>query len=68
MSIVAVDEATGVTVRLATSSDYDDVMAIDPNMYGGMDYLPVKYMNYIRDPNRLMVVWEKDGQIVSVLC
>ena len=52
-------------LRLANEDDYDDVMAINTNVYYGLDYLPARYMEYIKDPSRHMYVAEIDGKVVS---
>ena len=54
-----------VTVRLATERDYEGVMNINRDVYGGMDYLPALYHSYIRNPLRVCAVAVMDGQIVS---
>ena len=36
--------------RDATDSDYEAVLKIE--VYDGFDYIPARYMEYIRDPSR----------------
>ena len=55
----------GLEVTVAGPEDYEGVMDIDRNMYGGYDYLPVKYMEYVNNPNRLCVVVKKDGKPIA---
>ena len=52
-------------VRLATSEDYEAVMAIDTDVYAGGDYLPSLYADFIRDPMTRCYVLEIDNCVVS---
>ena len=54
----------GLVCRLATREDYEGVLAINKNVYEGMDYLPGLYHQYIQNPLRVMAVAELNGQIV----
>lgn len=54
----------GVKWRLATLEDYNDIMDINRNIYDGMDHLPHKYSQYIRDPNRICSLLLKAGKVV----
>lgn len=55
----------GLEVRLAREEDYDGVVAINDNIYDGMDYLPGLYRSYLRNPLRILIVGVLKGQIVS---
>ena len=52
------------SVRLATHEDYESVLDLDRNVYGGADYLPSRYHLYIDDPRRYCYVAVLDGEIV----
>ncbi len=56
--------APGIVCRLATHDDYDDVMAINRDLYGGLDYLAHRYHRYLDEPKRQLIVVEKDNKIV----
>ena len=56
---------SGVEISLASHKDYEGVMDIDRNMYDGVDYLPWKYMEYLKDPRRMCVVSRIGGKIVA---
>ena len=57
-----------IVVREASAADYEDIMALD-EIYGGLDYLPHFYPEFIKDPNRiLMVAQTKRGKVVGLLC
>ena len=59
--------SSSITFRDATSADYDDVMNISDVLYDGMDYLPTRYHEYCKDPQRHLFVAEDDGKVVSFL-
>ena len=58
-------KATELEFKIASEEDYQGVMDIERNMYDGMDYLPVKYMDYIKDPYRQCVVVKHRGQVIG---
>ena len=39
-----------VRVRLATTEDYEAIMDINRNVYGGVDYLPALYFTFQHNP------------------
>eukprot|EP00061_Rhincodon_typus_P011706 g36931.t1 len=53
---------------LAEEADFEEVMSISGDVYGGIDYLPVRYHAWIRDPFRRVILAKKKGQIVSPFC
>ena len=54
-----------VKCRLAGHSDYEAVMAIDDNIYGGKDYLLELYHDFLHRHDTLMGVVELNETIVS---
>ena len=50
---------------IAKAEDYAGVMAIEKDMYAGVDYLPEKYMEYINDPHRFCYVGKIGNDIVA---
>ena len=54
-------------VRRACPEDYDDVMALNTNISGGLDYLPIMYHRFLQDKRIYAFVAEKDGKVVSCL-
>ena len=58
--------APGIICRRARLSDYEAVLAIIPDLYSGMDYIPARYNRYLSEPERLLYVMEKDTKIVRV--
>ena len=58
--------SSDVTIRRATSADYDSVMDIDDNVYNGMDYLPSTYQGFLMDENCHMLLAEIRGKVVGI--
>ena len=57
-------------IRKARESDYDGVMKISEDIFGGMDIIPTAFFDYINDPFRVFTVVEKrsTNEIVSTEC
>ena len=54
-------------MRRATLTDYDDVMQIDEDIYGGTDYLPSTYHEMVDEPTAHCFIAELDGKVVSII-
>ena len=54
-----------IYVRPAKPDDYEGVMAIAPNLWGGTDYLPSNYYTYFSNPFAHPFVGQVDGKVVS---
>ena len=65
MSGIMADQDEAIRCRYATAADYNAVMAIIPDLYGGNDVLPYRYMKDVRDPLRLLLLAEKGNRVVS---
>ncbi|KAK7479574.1 hypothetical protein BaRGS_00029211 [Batillaria attramentaria] len=50
---------------LATLNDYDAVMAIDRNVYSGLDYLPSSYTAIVQNRGTSAFVYRKGKRVVS---
>ncbi|XP_066538124.1 N-acetyltransferase 16, like isoform X2 [Hoplias malabaricus] len=59
-------ESDGLTFWLATMQDYDEVMAISEDIYGGNDYLPHRYHSWMTEPDRVTIIARRDGQLVAL--
>ena len=55
-----------LVVREARHEDYQAVMDINHNVYYGLDYLPAKYHNLLRDPNSNCYLLEVNGKVVCI--
>ncbi|KAE8620254.1 hypothetical protein XENTR_v10010167 [Xenopus tropicalis] len=54
-----------IQVRPATARDYEQVMSISEGVYSGVDYLPVRYHEWLEDPQRRMFLAKFDGRVVG---
>ncbi|XP_013380614.1 histidine N-acetyltransferase-like [Lingula anatina] len=54
-----------LTFKEATLQDYDAVMAINDNIYGGLDYLPDYYKLFMTMPSMTAFLAEKKGETVA---
>ncbi|XP_056317359.1 N-acetyltransferase 16, like [Danio aesculapii] len=66
MASHCVGESDGLTFYLARPEDYDDVMAISHDIYGGMDYLPHRYHSWITEPGRVVIIARRDEKLVAL--
>ena len=55
-----------VVVRKAVLADYDDILAISDNIYGGLDYIPNMLKQYMHTTSYTPYVAVVGGQIVSI--
>ena len=61
----AADVKSHALVRPARADDFDAVMAVNPWVYDGTDYLPAMYHEYLKKPQVNCFVLELSGKIVS---
>ncbi|OCT59435.1 histidine N-acetyltransferase [Xenopus laevis] len=54
-----------VQIVPATASDYDEVLSISDGIYNGVDYLPFRYHEWVRDNQRRMFVAKSGGKVVG---
>ena len=57
-----------VFIRLANEADFPAILEMSQGIYGGNDYLPGVFFNYLNDPSRRILVAEKDGKAVGLQC
>ena len=56
-----------LVVEPATPADYDDVIAINPWIYDGLDYLHSQYMEFIHTTHTYPYLARYEGKVVSEL-
>lgn len=56
----------GLEFSVATEEDFDEIMAMSKDIYGGLDYLPTRYTNWMQDANRTVILARKEGKVVSL--
>lgn len=57
-------EAEQLDFVVATEQEFEEVLAISDDIYGGLDYLPSRYHSWLRDPNRTVVLAKRNGGVV----
>ncbi|XP_018422169.1 PREDICTED: probable N-acetyltransferase 16 [Nanorana parkeri] len=55
----------GIDFAPATAEDYEELMSISGGIYKGMDYLPCKYHEWLKDHRRRMFMARSEGKIVG---
>ncbi|XP_061665207.1 histidine N-acetyltransferase isoform X1 [Syngnathoides biaculeatus] len=56
----------GLQFTVATEEDFDDIMAISQDIYGGLDYLPTRYSSWLQETNRTVVLARKQGKVIAL--
>nr|XP_032820217.1 probable N-acetyltransferase 16 [Petromyzon marinus] len=52
--------------NLARPEDYEEVMRMSEGIYEGKDYLPSIYHDWLKDPNRTVMLAQLQGRIVAL--
>ncbi|KAK1879407.1 Histidine N-acetyltransferase [Dissostichus eleginoides] len=55
----------GLQFSGATEEDFDEIMGISQGIDGGLDYLPTRYMDWLQETNRTVILARKQGKVVS---
>ncbi|XP_028403693.1 histidine N-acetyltransferase-like [Dendronephthya gigantea] len=55
-----------VDIRLGDKSDLPAILELSKGVYGGHDYFIGEFLNYLDDPNRRILIAEKDGKAVGL--
>lgn len=56
----------GLQFDVATEEDFDEIMAMSQDIYGGLDYLPTRYTSWLQETNRTVIVARKEGKVVRL--
>ncbi|XP_060887468.1 histidine N-acetyltransferase [Labrus mixtus] len=56
----------GLQFTVATEEDFDDIMAMSQDIYGGLDYLPTRYTNWLQETNRIVILARKQGKVIAL--
>ncbi|TNN34055.1 Histidine N-acetyltransferase [Liparis tanakae] len=56
----------GLQFSVATEEDFDDIMAMSQYIYGGLDYLPTRYTDWLRETNRTVILARKQGKVIAL--
>ncbi|KAF7646835.1 hypothetical protein LDENG_00181670 [Lucifuga dentata] len=56
----------GLQFTVATEEDFDDIMAMSKDIYGGLDYLPTRYSTWLQESNRTVILARKHGKVIAL--
>ncbi|KPP78293.1 histidine N-acetyltransferase-like [Scleropages formosus] len=56
----------GLQFTMATEEDFDDIMAMSQDIYGGLDYLPTRYSTWLQEPHRMVILARKQGKVIAL--
>ncbi|XP_077445855.1 histidine N-acetyltransferase [Stigmatopora argus] len=56
----------GLQFSVATEEDFEDIMAISQDIYGGLDYLPTRYSSWLQESNRTVILARKQGKVIAL--
>ena len=58
-----------IEIRDATAKDYEAVLGLDREhkIYGGNDYLPTYYHQFLQDPDKELRLVIRNGKVVSAI-
>ncbi|TRY58268.1 hypothetical protein DNTS_031037 [Danionella cerebrum] len=66
MASHCVGESDGLSFYLARQEDYNDAMGISHDIYGGMDYLPHRFLSWMTEPGRVVIIARRAGKLVAL--
>ncbi|XP_072232785.1 histidine N-acetyltransferase isoform X2 [Leuresthes tenuis] len=56
----------GLQFAVATEEDFDEIMSMSQDIYGGLDYLPTRYTSWLQDTNRTVILARKQGKVIAL--
>ncbi|XP_063756738.1 histidine N-acetyltransferase isoform X1 [Eleginops maclovinus] len=56
----------GLQFSVATEEDFDEIMGMSQGIYGGLDYLPTRYTNWLQESNRTVILARKQGKVIAL--
>ncbi|XP_008286602.1 putative N-acetyltransferase 16 [Stegastes partitus] len=57
---------TGLQFAVATEEDFEEIMAMSQDIYGGLDYLPTRYTSWLQETNRIVILARKQGKVIAL--
>ncbi|XP_076828963.1 histidine N-acetyltransferase [Brachyhypopomus gauderio] len=51
---------------VATEEDFDDIMAMSQDIYGGLDYLPSRFQAWLQETNRTVILARKQDKVIAL--
>ncbi|KAL4631391.1 putative N-acetyltransferase 16 [Arapaima gigas] len=56
----------GLQFTMATEEDFEEIMAMSQDIYGGLDYLPTRYSTWLQEPHRMVILARKQGKVIAL--
>ncbi|KAK5893845.1 hypothetical protein CgunFtcFv8_006679 [Champsocephalus gunnari] len=56
----------GLQFSVATEEDFDEIMGMSQGIYGGLDYLPTRYTDWLQETNRTVILARKQGKVIAL--
>ncbi|KAM9717811.1 histidine N-acetyltransferase [Menidia menidia] len=56
----------GLQFAVAAEEDFDEIMSMSQDIYGGLDYLPTRYTSWLQDTNRTVILARKQGKVIAL--
>ncbi|XP_078792850.1 histidine N-acetyltransferase isoform X1 [Oryzias latipes] len=56
----------GLQFSVATEEDFDEIMGMSKDIYGGLDYLPTRYTSWMQESNRTVILARKEGKVIAL--
>ncbi|XP_026208220.1 histidine N-acetyltransferase [Anabas testudineus] len=56
----------GLQFTVATEEDFDEIMSMSQDIYGGLDYLPTRYTSWLQETNRTVILARKQGKVIAL--
>ncbi|XP_023685019.1 histidine N-acetyltransferase-like isoform X1 [Paramormyrops kingsleyae] len=50
----------------AAEEDFEEILSISKDIYGGLDYLPSRYGAWLQDPHRMVILARKQGKVIAL--
>ncbi|MBN3306977.1 HISAT acetyltransferase, partial [Amia calva] len=60
------ESQAGLQFSVAIEDDFEEIMAMSQDIYGGLDYLPTRYQAWLQEPNRIVVLARKQGKVIAL--
>ncbi|XP_067827938.1 histidine N-acetyltransferase-like [Heptranchias perlo] len=57
----------GLEFCLAQEGHFEEVMSISRDVYGGIDYLPVRYRTWLQEPARRVMLAKRNGRVIALV-
>ncbi|XP_039605865.1 histidine N-acetyltransferase-like [Polypterus senegalus] len=60
------EQHSDLEFSIATKDDFEEIMSISKDIYGGLDYLPSRFQSWLKDQNRTIILARKEGKVIAL--